>query len=485
MNIYTSFKDQLDRHNKFNGPNHLNQNNEINMNQNIFELINEHKRKLNEIKNMESLFEKDRHSAINQKRNDDSKDDINYSIKMAKDYLKYNKSRTDKIFSNIDNSINNNKIINNSFNSNYLNYDIKNDFNYKTQYNYNTIPNKTYYSNTYSNIDDNGKDMKYLSTNKNSFHFMNTDSNFRVNNYGFEGRNYKNENYNLEDNILIASNIKLLKHKLENKESKIQTLESNISYLNNENHNLKQYIKKLETNLQTISSNNRNTINLNNNNTNDLNEKSGNAINNDSNNDYNNNCTNEEEIKSTQIPSIINKENKNTLNDKGIISNIQKIMNSINFFIRKMYNLFNNIYDANENFIDLNYDQYFELQNHLVKLEKIINKFVTKNRNPVKLDIENKIPSIIDNRKEKENEDNFNSFYSEINFEPKQKRTNKIKVYKKNKSANKNITIKKKKNNEVKNIRAINNNNIYRRKSDKKISFNKKNSKSKTKQKFN
>ena len=160
-------------------------------------------------------------------------------------------------------------------------------------------------------------------------------------------------------------------------------------------------------------------------------------------------------------------------------------MNSINFFIRKMYNLFNNIYDANENFIDLNYDQYFELQNHLVKLEKIINKFVTKNRNPVKLDIENKIPSIIDNRKEKENEDNFNSFYSEINFEPKQKRTNKIKVYKKNKSANKNITIKKKKNNEVKNIRAINNNNIYRRKSDKKISFNKKNYKSKTKQKFN
>ena len=479
MKIYNNIKDQIVRHNNFNDSKYLNQNyeNNLNQNQNIFELINEHKRKLNEIKNMESLFEKDRHSAINQKRNDISKDDISHSIQMAKDYLKYNKSRTDKIFSNIDNSINNNKIINNSFNSNYLNYDIKNDFNYKTQYNYKTIPYKTYYSNTYNNIEDNGKDMQYLSTKKNSFGFMNTDSNFRVNNYGFEGRNYNNSNYNEEDNILIASNIKLLKHKLENKESKIQTLESNISYLNNENHNLKQYIKKLETNLQTISSNNRNSINLNNNNTNDLNEKSGNEINIDKNNDFNN-LGNEEEIKSTQIPSLMNKENTNTINDNGIIFNIQKIMSSINFFIRKMYQLFNNIYDIKENYIDLNYNQHFELQKHLVKLEKIINKFVTQNTNPIKLDIEKKIPSII-NRKE--NEDNFNSFYSEINFEPRPKKKNKIKVYKKNKSANKNITIKKKKNKEAKSI----NNNIYRRKSDKKISFTKKNSKSKTKQKIN
>ena len=117
MNIYSNIKDQLDRHNKFNDSNYLNQNYENNVNQiqNIFELINEHKRKLNEIKNMESLFEKDRHSSIIQKRNDISKDDINHSIKMAKDYLKYNKSRTDKIFSNIDNSINNNKILYLSF----------------------------------------------------------------------------------------------------------------------------------------------------------------------------------------------------------------------------------------------------------------------------------------------------------------------------------------------------------------------------------
>ena len=325
MNIYTDIKNQFDRHNNFSDSYYLNQKYEINMNQNqnIFELINEHKRKLNEIKNMESHFEKVRHSAINPKRNDVNKDDINHSIKMAKDYLKYNKSRTDKIFSNIDNSINNKKIINNSFNSNYLNYDNKNDFNYKTQYNYNTIPTKTFYSKTYNNIDDNGNDRQYLSTKKNSFHFMNTDSNFRINNFGFEGRNYKNENYNEEDNILIASNIKLLKHKLENKEIKIQTLESNISYLNNENHNLKQYIKKLETNLQTISSNNRNTINLNNINENDLNEKSGILLNNDKNNDCNN-LVNEEEIKTIKIPSLINKDNSNTINDNDIISNMQK-----------------------------------------------------------------------------------------------------------------------------------------------------------------
>ena len=111
-------------------------------------------------------------------------------------------------------------------------------------------------------------------------------------------------------------------------------------------------------------------------------------------------------------------------------------------------------------------------------MEKIINKFVTKNINSLKLGIENKIPTINDNRKE--NEDNFNSFYSEINFEPKEKRNSKIKVYKKNKSASKIVKIKKKKNKEDKNIRDININ-INRRKPDKKIVFIKKNSKSKTK----
>jgi len=65
MNIYRNIKDQLERNSNFNDSNYENN---MHQNQNIFELINEHKRKLNEIKNMDSLFEKERHSAINQKK---------------------------------------------------------------------------------------------------------------------------------------------------------------------------------------------------------------------------------------------------------------------------------------------------------------------------------------------------------------------------------------------------------------------------------
>jgi hypothetical protein len=59
MNIYSNFKEEIERHNKYKGEDSLSQNYEmeLNQNQNIFDIINEHKRKLNEIKNMENIIE--------------------------------------------------------------------------------------------------------------------------------------------------------------------------------------------------------------------------------------------------------------------------------------------------------------------------------------------------------------------------------------------------------------------------------------------
>jgi septal ring factor EnvC (AmiA/AmiB activator) len=99
--------------------------------------------------------------------------------------------------------------------------------------------------------------------------------------------------------VIINSNIKLLKHKLENKEAKIKSLESNIDLLSQENKSLKDYIIQLETK-------------------------------------YNNNKDNNDDINSNSN-LILNEENKN------INNNIDKVMYSINNFIKKMYSLFPNM----------------------------------------------------------------------------------------------------------------------------------------------
>lgn len=103
-------------------------------------------------------------------------------------------------------------------------------------------------------------------------------------------------------------------------------------------------------------------------------------------------------------------------------------MNSINYFIRKIYILFNNIFNIKENFQDLNYNQYYELQNHLVNVEKIINKLVAQNINLGENNYNSKNTIHIEDRKE--NEDIIYSINSNNNFEPIEKRNNKIKVYK-------------------------------------------------------
>ena len=484
-------------------------------NQNIFALINEHKSKLNQIRNMENISDNEKFSinekySINKKLNDDNKEDICNTIKIAKEFLNYNKSRTSQIYSNIDNAINTTKS-NNSFHSNYLNYDIGNDFqnsnnktyiNSRTQYNYR--PSNNYYSSN-TLIDHHNKGFYYTPKsqiifksessskldNLNNINEINNNLN-RIKN-SFNNTNYNNEineKYNEDNNNkLISSNIKLLEHKLENKENQIKSLESNITFLNNENQNLKQYINKLETSLQSIENQNY-TKNNNNNNNNDIfSENSQNILINENDSDNNNNVNNnnnnllkEDNIKNNLIQTLINKENISTINDSNNINNIEKIMNTINYFIRKMYILFNNIIEQKENFNDLNCNQHYELQKHLIKIENIINNLFIQNinMNKDKYYLDNKNTINIDKKNDYEYEESLSGINSVIGRTNNGNDKIKSNIIKKSENKNKNVKKSKKTN--------INQNkNIKRSKSHNRITiFPKKNSfKSKTKKKYN
>ena len=445
------------------------QDNFINQNHNIFALINEHKKRLNEIKNTNYSSENEKYSFNDKMNITDDKDEISNNIKTAKDFLNYSKMKTSKIFSNIDNSISNTKI-NNSYNSNYINYDIGNDFpniNYNTKMNNNSQFN--YYSNTLLN-EYNNFNRKYPSSTPNGQLFMKTDSNFRLNNYNNKG----NESYKEGENILINSNIKLLKHKLENKESKIKSLENNINHLNNENQNLKKYINKLESNLQTIKSSNNN-INSNINTNNNINNNNINDIFSDnSQNNYNNNISSEIELKNNQMQSLINKENISTINDN--FTNIEKIMNIINYFIRKMYILFNNIFEEKEKFNDLNYTQHFELQKHLIKIENIVNDFFTKNIKKDIYDFNKRNIMIVDNKNE--NDESISCITPIVDRVKNHKKKIKVKKYdgKSTSSKKKKINIGKSIHTQDKNIkRSLTHNKIiYPKKDSGKIKIKKK-----------
>ena len=229
-----------------------NPSNENYIDQNIFSLINEHKKRLNDIKNMEIIREKEKYP-IKTPNNDNNnknpnKDFINNSIRVAKDFLNYNKMKTNKIFSNIDNAITaNTSKNNNSFHINYLNYEEEKNYldnNYKTQTNYHPqyhsnynlsstfSPTMNLYKNNNGFYSTKGSQFLYNNSNDNNLNdttFKNINSNYNTipknNNNLNNNKNYLDNNYNnIEekinykeegDNILIESNIKLLKHKLE------------------------------------------------------------------------------------------------------------------------------------------------------------------------------------------------------------------------------------------------------------------------------
>ena len=422
-------------------------------------MINEHKKRLNDIKNMQNFSENEKSFIKN--KIDNNKEDINASIKMAKDFLNNNKLYSSKIYSNIESFSNTTK--NTNFNHpNNINFNSINDIfnnNYKNQINYhpnyNVIPsdiNDINNSHTNINKNDNGTISKYFKNN--NYNTIETNNKSLNNikekdNYNIEANKkcYKESN----NNVLLESSIKILKIQLENKDNKIKALESNINFLNNENKNLKEYINKLESSIQSIKLIGNN-ININNNN--DLfSENSQNVFNNEN----NNNLSNETDTKNNQIQALINKENISTINDNAI-SNIEKIMNTINYFIRKMYISFNNEIEQKEDFNDLNYNQHYELQNHLIKIENMINNMILQNKNIEKFKIRNKNKINIDKNNEFEKEEIINETNSVMGYD-----IDKIKVKKVFKKMN-----NKKENNITRNF-DVQNKYIKRSKSHNKI----------------
>ena len=149
-----------------------------------------------------------------------------------------------------------------------------------------------------------------------AFRPFNTEENNKNNLYNNSKNNTGIFCYNSErkeDNIILASNIKLLKHKLEDKEKKIKSMQINMDSLKKENENLKHYIIQLQ---------------------------------------------------------------QGSLNDKNNSdNNIDKIMYSINYFIKQMYNLFPSLGNK-DNYKDLKYDQNNEIQQNLSKIESAVNEIL-------------------------------------------------------------------------------------------------------------
>ena len=346
--------------------------------QNIFSIINEHRKKLNEIRNITDLpynkyyISNGRNKTFDENCKTNKTEDISNYIKNAKEFL------------------NNNKL-------NSLGFYLKNNF-----------------------VDESNN----------------------------------NDNSNKEENII---NIKLLKSKLENKESEIKRLENNIDLLNKENKQLKEYINKLESNYPIFN---------NNNNTNDL--FCENIINNE-------NTLNDVELKNNEIKELINKDNISTINDNinnsvvnNINNNMDTIMSTINNFIRRIYMTFNDIIEEKEYFYDLNSNQVNELKNHLSKIEKMVKDVVNSNENKNSFEYENLFKGIKTSKPS----------YNPINYKTG---NNFGKIFEKNK-----IMKKKKSNNSINKFKYRNNNNIKRSKSHEKISvFQRNNSgKLKTRNKF-
>ena len=124
-----------------------------------------------------------------------------------------------------------------------------------------------------------------------------------------------------------------------------------------------------------------------------------------------------------------------------------------------MYILFNNIIEQKEEFIDLNYNQHYELQKHLIKIENIINNILLHNKNNSKNELRNKNTINIDKNI------NYEKQKNEIRFKPKIGENNdKIRFQK----IFQNLKNKTKVNNISKSFN-IQNNNIKRSKSHNKI----------------
>jgi hypothetical protein len=270
-------------------------------------------------------------------------------------------------------------------------------------------------------------------------------NNYKLNNTDY----YRQKNYlankldkNNTSNNIISDNIKRLEFKLEKKKIKIKNLKSNIDLLNKENQNLKKYINELEEKIgnfhlekQTNILNQDNIINREKEMLNKINSlteelsKKNSQIEKMKNMDklkiqdiqiLSQKCRDLELIshennkeKISKIDKLINENN----NFKSYISNTEKIMFTINYFIKKIYNMVPSL-SISEYFEDVK--EPLELQRHLINIEKFINEYIIYNSNKkskfmVEFYKNKNNEHIIDEHKEREREREKEEFEKKIN----------------------------------------------------------------------
>ena len=314
-------------------------------------MIDEHKKKLEELKNNNNSNNKleNQKFSFNKKENKPNLNlkinqmDIDNSINLAKYFLQKNKEKTIKIFNNIDNKITPYLGLHFNYDDNDNNNDNQENVCNNTNYNNTNYNNKTYYNFLKQNATEpNTTKNKNKSINKISLLHNNSNKIIRSNSRVYTTSNNLYDN-SINEDLDKSKKNKTLKDKLKRREERIKKLESNIASLNKENQSLKQYIIELQHNLLTYN-----------------NKKINNA--------FNKNLFNDSESM------------KSSMEDLSLINKFEKIMNSINIFIKKMYNLFPNL-GCTGDFKDLNYHQPKEVEKKFDKIWNMIHNFFTLKKN--------------------------------------------------------------------------------------------------------
>ena len=370
---------------------------QLNESEPLFELINQHKKRLLEIKDWKNNFNKSsinnseitlinneknaKDTNSNKKINNFSKEEekkienenIENNIKLVKDFLKINSLTK----SNIMNTDNNEESTINIINTT----------------NQNNINDNTSLMLKESPKNDKEKNQSMMNTG------INFNSKLALENIKLKN-NYNSRTINSLSNRSNMNLIKSLEFKLEKKKIKIKNLESNIELLTKENQNMQKYINELEKKLENIEINK--DINL-------FNQE--NIIKREQDMLFKINSLSQEilqkneqiekmknldqiKIKDIQmlnqkcrdleiISNEIDKEKIEKLLEenkylKNSINNTDKIMFIINYFVKKIYNIIPSLQKP-ENFNGIK--EPYELQKFFIEIENFMNEYIIYDSN--------------------------------------------------------------------------------------------------------
>ena len=380
----------------------------------LFNLINHHKKRLLEIKEWKNNFNNSTNASrseifiIDNEKNIKNKNLTNYVDQFEKEERKEN-------VTNIENNIKSVKdfLKINSLDKSNINTENNDESSITINNNNNVVTN--------TNNENNFNDISYSILNEQ----LNKDLESKNNNM-IETKKYVNTGINLKDefksvNIKIKDNIssintnrttndktnkaddnktKLLEFKLEKKKIKIKNLKSNIELLTKENNNLKKYINDLEKKLETIDinkeinfTNKENIIKREQDMLNKINLLSQEILEKNEQiekmkymdkvklkdiQSLNQRCRELElisnEINKEKIEKLV-EENKNLKNKNN---NTDKIMFTLNYFIKKIYNMIPSL-QTQENFEGIK--EPYELQKIFIEIENFINEFIIYDSN--------------------------------------------------------------------------------------------------------